>query len=79
VLGFAAASGTEDTWFDYGAGTYAAGSGLFFGALGAGIGALVGSGKRTDKWAQTAWPTLSFHPAGPDRPAAMALGMSVRF
>ena len=79
VLGLAAASGAEDTFFfDYGAGTYAVGAGLFFGAVGAGIGALIGSGKRTDKWAPTAWPTLSVLPAGPDG-HRVALGVQLRF
>jgi hypothetical protein len=78
VLGLAASSDAEGSFFDVGAGTWAAGSGLFFGAVGAGIGALIGSGSRSDKWAPTAWPTLSFLPSGRDG-KTVALGMHLTF
>lgn len=51
---------------------------LVFGAFGAGAGALIGSGSRTDKWEPTAWPTVSFRPNGPEG-GRVALGMHLRF
>jgi hypothetical protein len=76
LLGVAGCSGDESGWVTPG---QCAGAGaLVFGALGAGIGALLGSGKRTDKWAPTAWPTVSFQPFGRDG-GTVALGMHLRF
>ena len=78
ALGLAAASSTEGSILESSPGAYAAGSGLLFGALGAGVGALIGSGQRTDKWAPTAWPTLSFQPSRRDG-GTVALGMHITF
>jgi len=78
IIGVAASGSDDDEFFDFSAGTWAAGIGLTFGALGAGIGALIGSGQRTDKWAPTAWPTLSFQPSRRDG-GTVALGMHLTF
>jgi len=77
IIGVAASSSDNGEFLDYGAGTWAAGSGLFFGALGAGVGALIGSGKRTDKWDPMAWPTVAVLPAGPQG-TTLALGVRLR-
>jgi hypothetical protein len=53
----------------------AAFGGFFLGGIG---GALIGSGKRTDRWEPTVWPTVSVQPGGPDG-KTVALGVRLRF
>ena len=79
VLGLVAGLTEDKDSFVYiGPGAAALGLGVTFGALGAGIGALSGSGKRTDKWAPTAWPTVSYVPGGLDG-GRVKLGMHLTF
>ena len=58
VLGVATASSTEGTLLESSPGSYAVGSGLLFGALGAGVGALIGSGSHTEKWQSVVLPAV---------------------
>ena len=78
LIGVASSSADDGDFIDFSAGEYAVGIGAVFGVLGAGVGALIGSGSRSDKWAPTAWPTLSVLPAGPDG-HRVALGVQLRF
>jgi hypothetical protein len=78
ALGIAFGVAAEDTYADAGVPAYAAGTGILFAAIGAGVGALIGSGSRTDRWVPTAWPTVSFQPAGLDG-KRLALGMNLTF
>jgi hypothetical protein len=50
----AAACHPEPGTFDIGRGPCAAAGGLLFGALGAGLGALIGSGGRAEHWERVA-------------------------
>jgi hypothetical protein len=58
VIGLAASGSDDGELFDFGPGTWAAGSGLFFGAVGAGVGALIGAGNHTDRWEKAALPAV---------------------
>ena len=73
------ASGSDDGDFiDFGPGEWAASGALMFGALGAGVGALIGSGQRTDLWEPTVWPAITVAPGGRVG-NAVALGIHLRF
>jgi len=78
LIGVASSSADDGDFIDLSAGEYAVGIGAVFGVLGAGVGALIGSGSRSDKWAPTAWPTLSFQPSRRDG-GTVALGMHLTF
>jgi len=58
LIGVAASGSDDGSFLDFNAGEWAVGIGLTFGALGAGIGALIGSGSHTEKWEQATLPPV---------------------
>lgn len=73
------ASGSDDGEFlDYGPGAWAASGALMFGALGAGVGALIGSGQRTDQWEGVVLPTVAIVPVA-GTGSRVAIGVRFRF
>jgi hypothetical protein len=73
------ASGSDDGEFlDYGPGAWAASGALMFGALGAGVGALIGSGQRADRWESVPLPTVAIVPL-PGKGSRVAIGVRFRF
>ena len=82
LIGVAASGSDDGDFFDFGAGTWAAGIGLTFGALGAGIGALIGSGSHHEKWEPavlpTVLPTVAILP-DESKGRRVALGMRISF
>jgi hypothetical protein len=79
ALGLLASAGQDPNELFYvSPGAAAAGGALMFGAIGAGVGALIGSGKRTDRWEPTVWPVRVIAPGG-QAGNGVALGMHLRF
>jgi hypothetical protein len=73
------ASGSDDGDFiDFGPGEWAASGALMFGAIGAGVGALIGSGQRADRWESVALPTVAIVPV-PGTGSRVAVGVRFRF
>jgi hypothetical protein len=73
------ASGSDDGDFiDFGPGEWAASGALMFGAVGAGVGALIGAGQRADRWERVALPTVAIVPV-PGKGSGVAVGMRFRF
>lgn len=71
-----AAIACEDGLFD--TESCVVGVGLVSTVLGAATGAIVGAFIHTDRWAPTAWPTLSFQPSRRDG-GTVAIGMHLTF
>lgn len=72
------ASGSDDGDFiDFGPGEWAASGALMFGAIGAGVGALIGSGQRADRWESVALPTVAIVPV-PGTGSRVAVGVRFR-
>ena len=74
LIGVAASGSDDGEFFDFGAGEWAAGIGITFGALGAGIGALIGSGSHTEKWSPAALPSGADGAADRHHPARRCPG-----
>lgn len=62
LLGVAASGSDDGSWVDAGPGAWALSGAIGFGAIGAGVGALIGAGKHTDRWEQSALPAVVVMP-----------------
>jgi hypothetical protein len=78
IVGLVASSSDNGDFVDYGAGTYAVGFGLTGAVIGTGVGALIGSGNRTDKWVPAVLPTVGIRGYGPGD-TRLAIGLRIRF
>jgi hypothetical protein len=78
IVGLAASSSDNGDFLDYGAGTWAAAMGLTGAAIGAGLGALIGSGQQSDKWQPAVLPAIGVraYGSGDNR---VAIGLRIRF
>lgn len=78
VVGAVSAQATQGSFIEYSAGEGAVAYGAAFGVLGAGIGALVGSGSHHESWQPAVLPTITVQPTGQDG-KRVALGMRISF
>jgi hypothetical protein len=78
IFGVAASGSDNDSWIDFSSGAWAGGFGLFGGALGLLVGAIVGSAHHSDRWQPAVLPTVNVQSVG-DEGRRVALGVSIRF
>lgn len=78
VLGAVSAQVTQDSFIEYSAGEGALAYGAALGVLGAGIGALVGSGSHHENWQPAVLPTVTVLPTAQDG-KRVAFGLRVSF
>jgi len=78
LLGVASSGSDDGDFLDAGPAEWAVSGAVFFGAIGAGVGALIGSGHRTDRWEAVVVPTVTVIPV-PGKPSQVAVGVKLRF
>ena len=68
----------QDDFFYVSPAASAAGGAVLFGAIGAVVGALSGTGKRGDKWQRVSLPAVEVGPGGPEG-KGVAIGLRFKF